>query len=221
MAQDGVTDKNFAFLTGGNLNGWSVPDLRGKDSVSAKWSTQQIAHYLATGRNDHSTSVGEMSSVVEHSLQFLTDDDNKGIAAYLKHLSGTKDADVASSSGKVEPTKTERLLVSADPSMPLGPRLYLDNCIGCHAANGRGAPEIFPALADNSLVNATSPTGLISVILHGAQLPSTEKRPARLRMQGYAWRLSDEEVAELATFVRQGWNNKASAVGSSAVVLLR
>ena len=221
MAQDGITDKNSAFLTGGELNGWSVPDLRGKDSVSAKWSTQQIANYLATGRNDYATSVGEMSSVVEHSLQFLNDDDNKGIAAYLKHLSGTTDADVASSSGKVEPTDTEQLLVSADPSMPLGPRLYLDNCIGCHAANGRGAPEIFPALADNSLVNATSPTGLISVILHGAQLPSTEKRPARLRMQGYAWRLSDEEVAELATFVRQGWNNQASAVGTSAVALLR
>ncbi len=221
MSQDGITDENPAFLTGGDLNGWSVPDLRGKDSVSAKWSTQQIAHYLATGRNDHATSVGEMSSVVEHSLQYLTDDDNMAIAAYLKHLSGSADTAKASSSGKPEPTDTEKLLASADPKMPLGARLYTDNCAGCHFANGRGAPEIFPALDGNALVTAASPTGLISVILHGAELPSTEKRPERLRMQGYAWRLSDDEVAELATFVRQGWHNKASAVSAGAVAPLR
>lgn len=221
MSQDGVTDQSASFLTGGNLNGWSVPDLRGKDSVSAKWSTAQIAHYLATGRNDHATSVGEMSLVVEHSLQYLTDDDNMAIAAYLKHLSGTSDNQAAASHDNKVPTDTEKLLASADPSMPLGPRLYMDNCIGCHAANGRGAPEIFPSLAGNALVNGASPTGLISVILNGAQLPSTEKRPERLRMQGYAWRLSDEEVAELATFVRQGWGNHAGKVSASQVAALR
>jgi mono/diheme cytochrome c family protein len=222
MAQDGITEKNAAFLTGGELNGWSVPDLRGKDSVSALWSTRQIAHYLATGRNDHATSVGEMSLVVEHSLQYLTDDDNMAIAAYLKHLSGSSDdgAGASSASGK-EPTDTERLLVSADPSMPLGPRLYLDNCAGCHFANGRGAPEIFPALDGNALVNASSPTGLIDTILHGAELPSTAQRPARLRMQGYAWRLNDDEVAALASFVRQGWHNHASDVSASTVASVR
>src|SRR5690606_39849322 len=55
--------------------------------------------------------------------------------------------------------------------------------------------EIFPALDGNALVNASSPTGLIHTILHGAELPSTAQRPARLRMQGYAWRLNDDEVA--------------------------
>ncbi|MGE4451516.1 c-type cytochrome [Castellaniella sp.] len=222
MTQDGLTDKDAAFLTGGELNGWSVPDLRGKDSVSARWSAGQMAHYLATGRNDQAASVGEMSLVVAHSLQYLTDDDNMAIAAYLKHLSGGSDAGAApAASGSVAPTETQRLLTSADPKMPLGARLYLDNCAGCHFVNGRGAPEIFPALDGNALVNATSPVGLISVILHGAELPSTEKRPERLRMQGYAWRLNDEEVAALATFVRQGWNNHATEVGASAVAPLR
>src|SRR5690606_21706024 len=98
MAQDGITEQSPAFLTGGDLNGWSVPDLRGPDSVSATWSTQQIAHYLATGRNDHATSVGEMSLVVEHSLQYLSKDDNMAIAAYLKHLSGSTDNGKAAAS---------------------------------------------------------------------------------------------------------------------------
>lgn len=105
--------------------------------------------------------------------------------------------------------------------MPLGSRLYLDNCAGCHAVDGRGAAEIFPTLDGNTLVNGDSATGLIHIILHGAQLPSTELRPTALRMQGHAWRLSDEDVAELATFVRQGWHNQASDVSASAVQPLR
>lgn len=221
MAQKGVSEKSSAFLAGGELNGWSVPDLRSKDSVSAMWSTQQMANYLATGRNDYATSVGEMSLVVEHSLQYLTDEDNLAIAAYLTHLSASSKEAVLSLQEDKAPTETERLLTSADPSMPLGARLYLDNCGGCHFVDGRGAAEIFPALDGNTLVNADSATGLVHVILHGAQLPSTAHRPARLRMQGHAWRLSDEEVAALATFVRQGWHNHASAVNASAVQPLR
>ena len=116
---------------------------------------------------------------------------------------------------------TEKLLASADPSMPLGARLYMDNCVGCHFANGRGASEIFPALDGNAMVNGASATGLIHTILYGAELPSTEERPARLRMQGYDWRLNDEEVAALATFVRQGWHNQASEVSADAVAAVR
>lgn len=221
MAQDGVSEQSAAFLTGGEVDGWSVPDLRGKDSVTARWSTQQMAHYLATGRNNYATSVGEMVLVVKHSLQYLTAEDNLAIAAYLTHLSGGSEAGSLSSASDKTATETETLLTSADPSMPLGARLYLDNCAGCHFDNGRGAPEIFPELDGNVLVTAELATGLIDVILHGAELPSTEIRPARLRMQGYAWRLSDEEVAALATFVRQGWHNQASAVSASQVAPLR
>ena len=221
MAQDGVSEQSAVFLTGGEVDGWSVPDLRGKDSVTAQWSTQQMAHYLATGRNNYATSVGEMVLVVRHSLQYLSAEDNLAIAAYLTHLSGSSEAGSLSSASDKTATETEKLLTNADPSMPLGPRLYLDNCAGCHFDNGRGAPEIFPELDGNVLVTAELATGLIDVILHGAELPSTEIRPARLRMQGYAWRLSDEEVAALATFVRQGWHNQASAVSASQVAPLR
>jgi mono/diheme cytochrome c family protein len=221
MAQDGVSEDNPAFLTGGNVAGWSVPELRSKDSVAAQWSTQQMANYLATGRNAYATSVGEMSLVVEHSLQYLTDEDNLAIAAYLTYLSASSDAGVLSTQSHIMPTDTERLLTSADPSMPLGPRLYLDNCAGCHAVDGRGAAEIFPVLDGNALVTGDSATGLLHIILHGAELPSTERRPAKLRMQGHAWRLNDEEVAALATFVRQAWHNQAAEVSASAVQPLR
>ncbi len=221
MAQDGLTQESPAFLTGGELDGWSVPDLRGKDSVAGQWSTQQMANYFATGRNDYATSVGEMSLVVKHSLQYLTDEDNQAIAAYLTHLSGGTKAGSMAAQSPVVMTETERMLNTADPSLPLGAQLYLDNCGACHAMDGRGAPEIFPRLDGNDLVTADLATGLIHVILHGAELPSTEHRPAALRMQAHGWRLNDEEVAALATFIRQGWHNQASAVSASEVQPLR
>lgn len=80
---------------------------------------------------------------------------------------------------------------------------------------------MFPELAGNATVTAPSPTGLIQTILHGAAMPSTRQRPAQLTMPGFADRLSDDEVAALATFVRSGWGNKAAAVSAGDVAAAR
>jgi mono/diheme cytochrome c family protein len=40
-------------------------------------------------------------------------------------------------------------------------------------------------------------------------------------MPGFAQRLSDQEVAELASFLRQGWSNEASVVSAEAVAKVR
>jgi len=156
--------------------------------------------------------------VVRDSTQYLTQDDNRAIASFLNKI-GTPRQQAAKSPDA--PTQTEELLSSARADMPLGARLYLDNCGGCHLVNGKGAPEIFPELDGNSLVTAKSSKGLISVILHGAELPSTEKRPMKVRMQGYEDRLSDEEIATLATFLRKAWTNEASAVTTQDVEAIR
>ncbi|MBO0139862.1 cytochrome c [Agrobacterium sp. Ap1] len=220
MAQDGIDDTSKAFLSGGEIDGYTAPDLRGPDSGPQKWTTEQTAAYLATARNAHSSATGEMMLVVRDSLQYLTHEDNMAIATYLKKI-GTAPANVSAASAKPEVTETEKLLTDAKPDMPLGPRLYLDNCAACHIVNGKGAGETFPELDGNSLVTAKSPKGLISVILHGAELPSTADRPMKLRMQGYDNRLSDEEVATLATFLRQGWHNKAPSVSAAEVKAVR
>jgi mono/diheme cytochrome c family protein len=40
-------------------------------------------------------------------------------------------------------------------------------------------------------------------------------------MPGFAWRLSDDETAQLVTFVRQSWGNKAPAASSAEVAKVR
>lgn len=224
MAQAGTVAGEAAFLSGGVLNGWTAPALRGDDSAIAEWSTAQLAAYLATGRNTHATASGEMALAIEHSLQYLSDDDLNAMAAFLKGMDGKPVQDIPAQVAKPGPRAmpalqadeagqaTARLLTAASPDMPLGARLYLDNCAGCHFVTGKGAAEIFPQLQGSAVVLGKDASPLLSIILNGTAVPSTDRRPMRLAMQGYADRLSDEEVAALASFVRSGWGNQASQV---------
>ena len=209
-ALDSGDDK---FLAGGSLNNWDVPSLRGVPH----WSEQEIVDYLQTGRNDKAAVGGEMTSVVEHSSSHMTDADLKAIAAYLKFLGGNPPLQAFS----VQAQQATEAKLTAAKNLSEGERLYLDNCGACHFVTGKGAPAIFPELDGATIVNAKDPTGLIHTILAGAQQPSTAKAPSTLAMPGFAQRLSDDEVAQLATFIRQGWSNTAPAVSKDQVAEVR
>lgn len=213
MNEKALDSGNKEFLSGGNLNGWEVPSLRGL----AHWTEQETVDYLATGRNDKAAVGGEMTSVVEHSTSWMNDADLKAITAYLKFLGGNPS--LPASDDKAA-SATEAKLTAAK-NLTTGERLYLDNCSACHFVTGKGAPGVFPQLDQATIVNAGDPGGLIHTILAGAQQPSTAKAPSTLAMPGFASRLNDEEVAQLATFIRQGWSNKAAAVKADDVKKVR
>ncbi|AJE47140.1 c-type cytochrome [Celeribacter indicus] len=230
FVQEGYTADDPGFLAGGVVAGWTAPALRGEDSAIAGWTAEEVAQILGTGRNAHAAINGEMLLVVEDSTQYFTEDDLIAVSRYLVSLDGNGGATAQDppSGGLAErladapATETERMLASADPNMPEGARLYLDNCGACHFVDGKGADEVFPELDGSSIVQAGEPTGLISMILEGGALPSTEKRPYALRMPGFADRLSDAEVATLASFLRSAWSNDASgSVDAGTVADLR
>lgn len=228
MGEAGYTAMDDDFLMGGEIDGWTAPALRGPQSAIRHWSAEDLKLYLASGRNNHAGVNGEMRLVVRDSLQFYSPEDLDAVVAYLRTLGGAQDDDDGApmeprTADRLEPEEggTEAALISAEAGMALGPRLYLDNCNACHFVDGRGADQVFPELDGNPLVIAPSPAGLIDTILHGAELPSTEARPYSLRMPGFAERLSDEEVAELATFLRSGWSNTAEAVAIADVTARR
>lgn len=213
MNEKALDSSDSAFLSGGSLNGWEVPSLRGLP----RWSEQETVEYLATGRNDKAAVGGEMTSVIEHSTSWMIEADLKAISAYIKFIGGNP-ATPAPASKTVSATEAK---LTAAKNLTTGERLYLDNCGACHFVTGKGAPRIFPELDQATIVNAGDPTGLIHTILAGAQQPSTAKAPSTLAMPGFASRLSDDEVAQLATFIRQGWSNQADAVSVGQVKEVR
>lgn len=214
MQEKGLDEKDADYLTGALLNGWAVPAIRGV----AHWSQDEVVDYLGSGRNNKASVAGEMTDVVANSTSHMTDDDLHAMAAYLKSLSAGDEAGYKHQAERSEAT-TRKLTAATD--LTLGERLYLDNCGACHFVAGDGASRVFPRLDGASIINAENPTALIHTILAGAQTPSTERSPSVLPMPGFAERMNDAEVAELATFLRQGWSNQAPAVSAKLVQEVR
>jgi len=220
MQEKALDESGKEFLAGGALiDGWRPINLRG-DKVDGlgSWTEQDIVDTLRTGRNGATAVVGgPMNDVVAHSMQFMNDADLLAIASYLKSLpahGGGKATFVASE-------ETTRLLKSGQDGDNRGAQLYLDNCNACHRSDGKSNRITFPALPGNPTVLADDATSLIRLVLAGSRLPSTNLRPSDLAMPGFAWRLSDEETAQVVNFVRNSWGNKAPTVGPGEVGRVR
>src|SRR5262249_53479806 len=98
---------------------------------------------------------------------------------------------------------------------------YLNNCSACHLSSGRGYDSTFPALAGNPVVVSANPVSVINVILKGTTRPATAAAPTNFAMPPFAERLTDQEVADIASFVRSAWGNKAEKVTASQVAEVR
>ncbi|WP_367346064.1 cytochrome c [Stenotrophomonas bentonitica] len=210
LQEKALDEGGAAYLSGGQvIDGWNAVNLRGNDADGlGRWSTQDIVDTLRTARNAHSAVVGTpMADVVTHSTQKLTDQDLQAIAIYLKQLpaSGHDPSRYA-----VNDATARKLQAGVNDSR--GAELFVDNCAACHRTDAKGYTHVFPAIAGNPTVLAEDPTSVIRLLLAGSSLPSTAQRPSNLGMPGFAERLSDKEIAQLATFIRQGFGNQAGAV---------
>ena len=207
-----------AFLSGSApLEGWIAKSLRGdhKDGLGS-WSEEQLVQFLKTGRSDRSAVFGGMSDVVVHSMQYMSQEDLTAIARYLKSLSAVDPQNPPHQYDK----QVAEALWKGDDSRP-GASVYIDNCAACHRTDGHGYTRVFPALAGNPVVQTADATSLINIVLNGGTLPATHTAPSTFTMPAFAWRLSDQEVADVVSFVRGSWGNKGAAVKASNVADLR
>ncbi len=204
------------YLTGNTLEGWHAPDLTGTESDGlGRWSQQDIVSFLKNGVSAQSAAFGSMSEVVHDSLSYLTDSDLQAIAVYLKSLPAAHQVKAAADN-----SATASALFKGDVSAT-GAEVYLDNCSACHRSDGKGYDKTFPALAGNSVILSNDPSSVIHIILQGGQRVITPDMPTGFTMPDFGWRLSDQQVADVATFIRQGWGNNAPAVTASQVTEIR
>ncbi|MEN5092999.1 cytochrome c [Pseudomonas protegens] len=207
-----------AFLSGSApLEGWIAKSLRGdhKDGLGS-WSEEQLVQFLKTGRSDRSAVFGGMSDVVVHSMQYMSENDLTAIARYLKSLPANDPQDQPQPYDK----QVAEALWKGDDSQP-GAAVYIDNCAACHRTDGQGYTRVFPALAGNPVLQSADATSLIHIVLKGGTLPATHSAPSTFTMPPFAWRLSDQEVADVVNFIRGSWGNQGSAVKPGDVAALR
>lgn len=92
--------------------------------------------------------------------------------------------------------------------MEQGNTLYTTNCAICHGADGKAtAASVFPALAGSSS-------------LEDAEIIVTNIHQGVAIMPPFPW-LTDEDIAALATYIRNSWGNSFGEVSASDVASIR
>ena len=202
-------DHNADYLKGGVLEGWVAPNITADPHKGiGAWSKADLVSYLKTGVSRQAIASGPMAEAIVNSTSKMPDADLASIAAYLLDT-GPAVADVA------------RPLDAGDQRMRVGAAIYKDMCAACHFDSGSGATAIFPTLAGNPAIQQDDPTTLIRVVLNGSRGVATDAMPTAPAMPPLGWRLDDDQVAAVVTYIRNAWGNAAPAVTAGDVRAMR
>jgi len=181
---------------GGNIDGWDAPALTGLAHGPVPWRQQELVEYLRGGLSlGHGAAKGPMRPVTEH-LATVPREDVEAIALYLMSIQAPHPAPEGARAAPL-------VSVATAPDTPgaAGARLFAAACASCHAAsapltriNGR------PGLALSSALQGARPDNFIQTVLHG--VPWDPASP--VYMPPFADVLDDEQVAQLAAYIRTG-----------------
>ncbi len=202
-------NKADRYLQGNQIDYWTAPNITNDmQSGLGKWSIDDVVQYLKTGQTGTSLASGPMKDVIENSTSKMADADLRAIAVYLKERGAA---------GSPAPAP----LPASDRRMQVGEAIFVDTCAACHTRAGTGVEHLFPRLAGNVVTTQDDPASLIRIIIAGGRAAATDARPTSPAMPSLGYRLSDDEVAAVVTYVRNSWGNAASAVSADMVKALR
>ena len=110
-----------------------------------------------------------------------------------------------------------------EPAITLddGEAIYMTRCMSCHQTDGAGIAGVFPPLNETEWVVGDKGR-LIRIVLDG-MMGETEVQGVVYSGAMPPWKtfLSNEEVAAVLTYIRNAWDNEASAVTPQEVGLVR
>jgi mono/diheme cytochrome c family protein len=215
----GYDESSKEYLAGGINDNWYALNLRGDPgSGLGRISRDDIASFLKSGHGGGMVTFGSMVQTVEDSLQYLSDDDLRAMATYLKTLPATGAPD-----GQFLADNAKPALKTRAPDVPpvIGAAVYASFCAECHRPRGGGVANAFPKLAGNPSVISEDTTSLIRLLVEGGNSSATQHGPPRQAMPAFAGTLTDVQIAQVLTFVRASWGNDARPVTTNDVASLR
>lgn len=206
----GATRLNAEFA-GGLMpdEAWYAPSLASPNEAGLqKWPRDEAVKLLKNGVSQHAAVSGPMADVVYSSTQYLTPQDLNAIVEYLASI-------------PVRENEREQGARASSGVLGRGAKVYKQQCATCHGDMGQGVASIYPALAGNRAVVLHVPNNLVQVIRNGGFSPSTKGNPQPFGMPPFGQVLSHEEIAAVATYIRQAWGNAAPAVSTFDVHRVR
>ncbi len=160
------------------------------------WSAEELYRYLRHGHTrHHGVAAGPMAPVVKE-LAVLPDADIRAMATYLATFNTPAADDQALARTAVAQARSGQAAL-----LGTGQRLFEGACSACHH-DGDG-PKLLGVnlpLALNTNLHSERPDNLLRVILEGVRDPAG---PDVGFMPAFKHALSDEQVAELAGYMRR------------------
>ena len=110
--------------------------------------------------------------------------------------------------------------LTKDDQIKAGAALFNGTCSVCHQASGAGLPNIFPPLAKSDFLLADKRRS-IEIVLNGLNGPVKVNGAAFNSVMPPMSQLTDDDVANILTYVRNSWGNQGDTVSSEEVAKVR
>lgn len=96
-----------------------------------------------------------------------------------------------------------------------GKSIYMQTCVACHQATGVGVPGAFPPLAKSDYLNKDVNRAIKGVVkgLNGPIVVNGKKFSGAMPAQA----LSDQQIADVLTYVYSSWGNSKKVVTAAMV----
>lgn len=105
---------------------------------------------------------------------------------------------------------------SLKKSMINGKQVYQKNCLTCHQANGGGVPKMNPPLIDAAFVKGDKQKLIQWVLLGSMEKVPIDGKYYSNNMPAQAT-LKDDDIADVLTYIRHSFKNKAPAITETDV----
>lgn len=101
-----------------------------------------------------------------------------------------------------------------------GQKVYADNCLSCHQADGGGIPNMNPPLIKTEYIMGDK-TRLIKIVLNGFnENVEINGNTYSNNMPSHDY-LTDQQIADVLTYVRNSFGNKAPHITRAQVKAVR
>ena len=105
--------------------------------------------------------------------------------------------------------------------MKSGEKVYMQTCLPCHQADGSGVPGLNPPLKNSAYVTG-EPANLIRIVINGltdgVQINDEDYTNP---MPPFGKTLNDNEIADVLTYIRNSFGNKAENISAHQVIAER
>lgn len=199
---------------------WYAPSLADPQEAGVQHMTRaQVVKLLQHGVAEGASVSGPMAEVVFSSTQYMTAADLGAMADYLATVPVRESVSRSGGDARSSSRPAGNPVTRANPqALQRGGKLYGEHCASCHGSSGEGVAGQYPALAGNRAVTLGMIHNLVQMIRHGGFAPTTTGNPRPFGMPPFAQTLNEQQIADVATYLRQSWGHAAEPVSSLDVL---